>query len=145
MSLFAAEAVKMANLLIEAGADVNVEDSFRMTPLHRVVNSMNVEIVRTLLRAGAQVNCTDYIHMTPLRYAVQLGYYGWADVKETQREMVQLLLGAGSDINQIDPKGYSLLHKSVTYGNLEIVKILLEYGIGVNLHGAFQVGLPSRK
>ena len=42
--------------LIDAGADVNVQNQFNETPLHYAAKAGSAEVVRALIDAGADVN-----------------------------------------------------------------------------------------
>jgi ankyrin repeat protein len=59
----------MARLLIESGADVNVQDGYKNTPLHDAAAMGNVEVVRMLLDHGANIDVIDENGKTPLDYA----------------------------------------------------------------------------
>lgn len=81
--------LEMLQLLIEAGADVNVRDKGNSTPLMEC-NLACAEVVRMLLEAGAEVNpVRDEENYTPLLYAARSG----------SPESVKLLLEAGAHVN----------------------------------------------
>lgn len=65
------------------GADVNVRDGHGWTPLHHAA------------RRGAEVNVKDYSADTPLHLAV----YG------CQRDMTELLIATGADVNPRNRRG----------------------------------------
>lgn len=48
--------VKTAKLLIDAGADINIQDDEGLTPLHLACRSNNYELVKLLIDKGANVN-----------------------------------------------------------------------------------------
>lgn len=52
----ALDRVAAAHRLVDAGADVNLADEFRQTPLHLAVVRRNLEMVKPLVSAGADVN-----------------------------------------------------------------------------------------
>ena len=81
--------VKITRMLVDAGADVNVQDKNRNgeTPLHRATYLENVETVRMLIDAGADVNIQDDWGETPLHKAAEI----------YNMEIVQTLLDAGAD------------------------------------------------
>lgn len=67
------------------------------TPLHLAAKSNNWEVVRKLIGKGFSVNCTDSEGKTPLVEAALQGH----------PDLVQLLLNAKAEINQLDNKGIS--------------------------------------
>ncbi|MGA7412046.1 MAG: ankyrin repeat domain-containing protein [Bryobacteraceae bacterium] len=75
------------NILLNAGASVNVSDMRGMTPLLLAVTaeSQNVETVRVLLAKGADVNAKDHNDRTALAWASLWG----------ETPIVKLLRGAG--------------------------------------------------
>jgi len=52
--------------------------------------------------------------------------------EEGKTAEVRKLLQAGSDVNAVDRRGYTALHLAAVYRNLEMVRLLLESGAGVN-------------
>jgi ankyrin repeat protein len=51
--------VEIARMLIDAGADLNVQDKDGWTPLHWAAEYNGADIVRMLIGAGANVNVQD--------------------------------------------------------------------------------------
>ena len=123
--LAAAAAGKEAEVrrLAEAGADLNVTDSDRNTPLHLAVKRGHVAVARLLLEKGAKSNTYDRDGVTPLFTAVAVG----------NEAMVRLLIEQAEDIDETDMQGSSLLHVAVRKGYKEIVKLLLSRGASTNL------------
>jgi ankyrin repeat protein len=54
-------------LLVENGADVNLQDRFVNTPLHEAVQSGQIEAIQKLIQVGADVN---------IRANKELDYWG---------------------------------------------------------------------
>ncbi|MGH8278141.1 MAG: ankyrin repeat domain-containing protein [Gammaproteobacteria bacterium] len=69
--------------LIQAGANVNAQDRFGVTPLMQAVIGNNIAAVRTLLAAGADLRKKDLLGDTALDLARALG----------RAEMIKLLGG----------------------------------------------------
>jgi hypothetical protein len=70
-------------LLLEAGADPNRADHYRVTPLHTAVAYGNLDVISVLLKFGASKEAADGIGETPYHWAVKAG----------QSESQNLLLG----------------------------------------------------
>ncbi len=80
------EALKRLQMLIQAGADVNLADSKGLTPLMEASRGGMADVVRALIEAKADVNAKDKDGKTALDVAVEAGH---ADV-------VKALTAAGS-------------------------------------------------
>lgn len=80
--------ILVAALLIDAGADVNVElTKMKMTTLHLAAVSSNfLGILHLLIDAGANVNAKDILRQRPIKYASVGG----------PREALKILIDAGS-------------------------------------------------
>ena len=85
------------NNAIKAGADVNAQDEYDMTPLmYAAWNNQNPEIIKLLLGAGANVNAKDKNGKTPLM---------WAAEDNQNPEIIKILIDAGADGKARDNKG----------------------------------------
>lgn len=62
--------------LLEGGADVNVENHLKRTPLTLAVLKDDVQLVRILLSYGANVGSTDLYGQTPMSFAVKYKRHG---------------------------------------------------------------------
>jgi ankyrin repeat protein len=112
---------RMISLLIARGADVNILSYSDETSLSLAVQRKLVDSVRLLLHAGADVNqVTKPTH--PLTQATDTG----------SKEIVQLLVAAGSDVNQRDAKGLSPLDYAAKNGWTDVVQLLLDKGADPN-------------
>ncbi len=117
---------KMVELLIGSGAKVNQADKGKYTPLHFAAMSDDrkaTEVVRVLLGRGADPNKKDQFNDIPLHFAVKNG----------SQQMVEMLLGAGSDVNTSAAAG-TPLHKAVWFrsDDLEMMRLLINKGAKVN-------------
>ncbi|KAI8493682.1 Ankyrin-2 [Branchiostoma belcheri] len=80
--------------LLQAGVQVNTENSEGETPLWDAVRGGHPNIVKLLLQAGANPNTVDINGSTPLLHATSLGY----------REVCRALVCGGADVNMADMK-----------------------------------------
>jgi len=115
---------KSAELLIKAGAEVNVKDNLGWTPLMYAADvAKGVEMISLLLDNGADQNIRNNDGDTPLIKAVSGNY------NPTSRlATIRLLVEKGADIHATDPSGRSVLIRAVVNGNAEIVSYLLNKG-----------------
>jgi len=62
---------EIVELLLEAGANVNIKNKFGWTPLHLAAREGHIDIVQMLLEAGANIGAKNKFGRTPLDYAVK--------------------------------------------------------------------------
>lgn len=79
------------NRFIERGAEVNAQNSFGETPMHKAIfnQSLKLGMVDLLWARGAQLEIKSQSGETPLHYAVRLG----------REDMVKFLIQKGADLN----------------------------------------------
>ena len=120
------DGVRVAQLLLEHGADVNTRRVDYQTPLHAASYFGNVEIVRLLLDSGAdtEANAEGDNGEKPLH---QLSYGKYRSQEDGVR-VAQLLLEGGADVNTRRNDHWTPLHLASYFGNLEIVCLLLDHG-----------------
>lgn len=103
--------------IIKKGADVNTLSELGTTPLSDAASVGSHEIVAILLQSSASVTVEGLFN--PLLHQAVLG---------GSTEVVQLLLDAGTEIDQKDNLSASALHTAVEDDKVEIVKLLLSRG-----------------
>ncbi len=86
---------ELAQMLIDAGADVNHESTLGTPLMNAATNAWNAEIVQLLIDAGADLNKTDKNGRTALFYAASGG----------NDDIVALLIDAGADTSIKDKEG----------------------------------------
>lgn len=113
-----AKSVKMAELLVEAGADAEVS-SVGWTPLMWIAGrNGSPEVAKYLIELGAWVSIEDDNGMRPIHQAAFMGNH----------DLVQILVANGADINAIDDTHVTPLHGAAWSGDLEGVKMYLSLG-----------------
>ncbi len=86
------EELKVVNLLINSGADVNKSTYMYLylSPLYVASSNGTLPIVKRLIAAGADVNKVNHVDETPLYIASQRGRF----------QIVESLIAAGADVNK---------------------------------------------
>lgn len=79
----AANHADVVRVLLAAGANANVRDSARYTPLHKAAANGNAEIARLLLEGGADASAVRDGGKTPLADAMDRGHGDLAEVLRT--------------------------------------------------------------
>jgi ankyrin repeat protein len=117
---------KVLELLIEAGADLEVVDAVGLSPVLYTTRLRTdggmVDAAEILLNAGANVNRSGPDGYAPLHYAASYKDAG----------LLKLLLSHGAEVNVRGPSGDTPLHSAIQHGVAEIVKGLLEAGADPN-------------
>lgn len=85
---------------------------------HAIMNGFPISTIQRLIQLGSEVNVLDKHDRFPLMYA-------------RFREVVQLLLDAGAQINQVNKQGQTALHIAVL-NSTDIAILLLDNGADVN-------------
>ena len=136
---------EIVELLIAEGADVNAKDDNSDTPLdeaiiynspetagllrkhggkhgtiHMAAKAGDAEAVKEFLAAGTDVKRDD--PFTPLHWAALHGH----------KEIAELLITNGADVNATTAWGSTPLHKAAQNGHKEIVELLIAKGADVN-------------
>ena len=149
--------VRVIDTLVDAGADVDRRNSSGFTPLHHAVLAEQAAAFSALTRRGANPNalvtlieeedqmhdCTGCNSIHLLVDSLKLGQQVDAS---NFRDLLRILVGAGTDINARIKRpsmyeGYSALRLAVE-GELDlgVVEVLIELGAGVEpdaLHAVF--------
>ena len=112
--------VECMELLIEAGADVNIADMTNETALYLATYHGNAEGLKLLVLAGAEVNHINKDNDTPLLTAS----------KRNRCKCIRILVEAGADVNIKGEYGYSALMSVIKCP--VCVEVLLDAGADVN-------------
>ncbi len=113
--------IKIVELAVDNGADLDKLDIDDDTPLHFALRLDNIEAVKLFIKRGANVNANSYSKMgiSPFEIAI---------IKK-DLELIELCLEHGADVNpdtiyHIRNSGQLALNT----GNTEVIKLLRKYG-----------------
>jgi len=95
--------IEALEILLNAGADVNLLDDEEIHPLTTSLQYKTYEMFKMLISSGANVNYQDKDGMSILMSAVM----------RSRTKAFDLLIEAGVDINAKDKHGYTVLHYAV--------------------------------
>ncbi|MCI0443422.1 ankyrin repeat domain-containing protein [bacterium] len=113
--------VEVAQVLIDAGLNVNEPGEYGETMLMRSLNG-KLAMVETLIKAGADVNKANDYKMAPLAVAAEQG----------KIDVVQALLKAGANVKARNTYGGTALQVAVLRGYKDLVRILIDAGADVS-------------
>lgn len=108
--------VEMVQLLVSAGARVEIGDREGWTALHFSSDLGCLEVMKILVAAGADVNSTTAEQYTPLYLACQSGHIG----------AVRWLLEQEVMLDRSDKDGWTELHAACSKNHESVVKLLLD-------------------
>jgi pyruvate/2-oxoglutarate dehydrogenase complex dihydrolipoamide acyltransferase (E2) component len=117
---------KVAEVLLEHGADANAAGEDGWAPLHRAALNGNPAVAEVLLKGGAAVNVRipDGLHAE------------WAPLHIAGNpEVAEVLLEHGADVDAREEDGQTPLHWAALNDNPEVAKVLIESGADVNAVG----------
>ncbi|WP_082347116.1 ankyrin repeat domain-containing protein [Bacillus sp. FJAT-18017] len=149
-------------MLIEAGANINVQNEQGQTPTMIAAYHNDVETAKVLIKAGADVNKQDDMKNNPFLYAGAEGYLdilrltiqAGADPAITNRYggtalipasehgytevVIELLTKTDVDVNHINNLGWTALLEAIILNDggkkqQQTIKLLIEHGADVNI------------
>lgn len=111
--------------LIKGGANVNVQDEDKRTPLIHAVIENKIEMVKLLVENAADINIQDSLGYTALHYASQSYFV----------EVCRVLLENKANVDVKDNYGNTPLFRAVfnSGGKGEIIGLLRSYNADINL------------
>lgn len=110
-------------LLLDSGADCNMEDIEGNTLFLSAVQSHSLECVKFLMEHGADIAKQDKYGGTALHYAAQNAHHV---------NVLQFILDQGLDIEYKDASGFSAFYYAIGQNNFEVCELLLRNGADVN-------------
>lgn len=108
---------------LAAGADTRSLNRYGSTALFGPAYRGHVETVRVLLGAKFDLRHVNSLGWTALLEAIVLGQDG-----ARHRQIVQMLIAAGSDVNQPDREGVTALQHAQRKGQAEVAQMLRAAG-----------------
>lgn len=120
--------VRIAKVLIEKGADIEILKNRGLTPLHVAAENGCIDMIRFLLQAGSDAHKTSNSGATPLYRAARSGSIG----------SVEILLAAGSDVNALTWDGWTPIYEAIQSAHIGVLIVLLAAGANLqmtNLYG----------
>jgi len=120
--------IRIVNLLLEKGVDVNITDRYNNTALLTAVKNGKQGVVKLLLEKGADINKANNFGGTILMSAINY----------SEEEVIEILLaydeeGVRVDVNARNYNGETALIRAVENGNSEIVTTLVQAGADMNI------------
>lgn len=110
-----------AELLMSYGGDIHVKtQKYPWSPLYDAVWGGDPTMVKTLVTKAKDKKAAQW---APLHVALASGGH---------RELVELLITKGADVNVKGERGWSSLHVAAVTGDRDIVELLIEKGADVN-------------
>lgn len=115
--------IKVAELLLDSGIDINITNIFGATPIYFACYAGRVEMVNLLLSRGADPAKENLAKWTPLSIAARQGHY----------DVVRLLLDKGMDYEIENEEGATPLYWAAYAGHIKILEHLLSLKANVNV------------
>ncbi|KAJ6021311.1 ankyrin repeats (3 copies) domain-containing protein [Penicillium herquei] len=117
---------KVVETLLTYGANPSIQNHRLRSPLHVAASQLNISVARSLLKAGADPSALDYEGKSPLFNAMLHQARGL--------EIARVLLENGANVSRSEEAVPRLhpIHCAVQTGNIEGMKLLLEFNADVN-------------
>ena len=137
---------EIAELLLNAGADINASDSRGRHALHAAAqfgfehnDSLRARrLFDSLLKHGADINHADSEGMTPLLLLLGAQLHPRSDCDATHiGALVPVLLDAGANVTHADQRGVTALHACAMHALLAPARVLLTRGADRSAVDAF--------
>jgi ankyrin repeat protein len=118
--------VEAVKVLLGSGANVNAKENFLgQTALMWAVAQRHSAVARTLIERGADFRARSNGGFTALLFAARAG----------DLESVNVLVGAGANVNETTPDGTSVLNVAIANAHYELAAFLLDRGADPEIQG----------
>ena len=157
--------LRMCQLLLERGADPNHVSDWGFDALGTITDHKKADIFKAIVAAGAryeprhllQCNMKDQLvevlDREPERgeELIDLGHFDGENgtlihvaVEEGMEEIVALLLDRGADVQALDNRGRTPLHRALNPGHAKrsetVINMLIAYGAQIDIRAAIGIG-----
>lgn len=119
---------KMVNLILALDADLSATDENNWTALHYAAARGHQNVLLLLLHAGVEINCQTNDKYTPLHLSCHNGHQGCVKALLYYCDHIKVKI----DKNLPNKMGDTPLHLAATWGFVEIIETLLEYGVKID-------------
>ncbi len=119
--------IKVLKILLINGADVNLLNSSKQTPLFSAATHSQSNAARFLIESGAKVIIGEDSEYTNIFHK---------SITQIDGDLAQFFLDEGATINFIDSYGETPLSQAAAYGKIETVKVLIDN------HADLELGAP---
>jgi ankyrin repeat protein len=160
-----AGSLRMVQLLLDHGASPNHVSDGGMDALENIAIHSKPAMVEAMIAAGARIEprhlllgglkerFTAMLDSEPERVNQRIPINMMEGVAGTllhlavdcnQPDMVRLLLARGADVDALDNRSRSPLHRALSRGNDALVQMLIDHGAAVNITAAIGMGDRAR-
>lgn len=110
--------------VIDNSIDFDVESGCGQRPIHIACRFSNADIIKYLVDKNVDIECDNFTGIKPINYLVT--NHG------TEYELIKYFLDKNIKLNFEIKSGYNLLYYVISYGNLELLKLLQNAGMDLN-------------
>ncbi|XP_013916465.1 PREDICTED: ankyrin repeat and death domain-containing protein 1B [Thamnophis sirtalis] len=128
---------KCADLLLEAGSDINILNKHNVSALHVATQNGHTPLVRFLISRNIDLDAQSQKNNSPLHLAIT----------KNNLSVINSLIKANHNINCLNKRHQTPLHLAADLGNVEIIETLLKAGCDfsmVDKQGKTALAVASR-
>lgn len=116
---------------LSQGLWIDIYDNKRESMVVKAILGLRTSVVNELVAKEADVNLKDMMGRSPLHHLAR-----FSKGSKAVKDIAQVLLTNGAEVNAVDNAGESALHKAVKSKNIDLVKILLEAGADTGIRNS---------
>ncbi|SPB52304.1 Oxidoreductase NAD-binding domain family protein [Aspergillus niger] len=113
--------LETAQILIDAGANVNSHTNLGVTPLFLAVQSNRLDLVKLLINKGAEINVCTEQDITPLERAID----------NSNISIIDFLIDQGAWTDHVDRRGFNIIHIGAMQGDVAVLERILKTGANI--------------